>query len=393
MKPPIPLEEAWDRLFAIAPRLPCEEIPADKADGRVLVDPLRARRTQPNADLSAMDGFAVAGPGPWQVVGESRAGSPFSDGISAGEATRISTGATVPRGAHAIVPVEDASFTNDLLAASHPENSRYIRRRGFDFAEGDSLLGPGTPVGPAQLALARAAGYDRITVSRQPVVTVIECGDELSGDAEDPGVHRIPASNGAMVAAMARSAGALARKIGPLPDSRESLARAIFSASEGDVIVTTAGASVGEHDHVLGALEDCGATIDFWRVAIRPGKPLLVGRLANRIVIGLPGNPASSYVTAFLFLIPLLRTMQGVVHARPEALPLPLGASLPQGGARREFLRGRWFNGSVHPLAERDSSALRTLASANVLIDRPMHVGSATPGALVPCYLMDGRMT
>lgn len=385
MTPPIPLEEAWHRLFALVRTLERETVPVDEAAGRWLAEDLVARRTQPDADLSAMDGFAVDGPGPWRIVGESRAGAAFEGSIGTGEATRISTGAACPPGTEAIVLVEDADVSGDQLEAKVPKAGQHIRRHGFDFASGDRLIEAGTRIGPAQLALARAAGHGLLQVSRKPVVAVIECGDELVADPNDCPPGRLPASNGAMVAAMVSGLAEVLRS-GPVADERTLLVRAFAEASGADVIVTTGGASVGAHDHVRGALEVCGAELDFWRVAIRPGKPLLFARLGRQIVLGLPGNPASSYVTAYLFLLPLLRALQGAGDARPFSFPFTLASDLPPGGDRREFLRGRFIDGRAHPVDERDSSALRALASADLLIDRPIGAATASAGDIVPAY-------
>jgi molybdopterin molybdotransferase len=382
----IALEEAWRRLFALARPLGAERVPVDEAAGRYLAADLVARRTQPAADLSAMDGFAVAGAGPWRIVGESRAGVPHAGVLGAGEGARISTGAACPAGAEAIVIVEEATVEGGQLSAPPPEAGRWIRRRGFDFAQGDRLLDAGARIGPAQIALARAGGHGALEVAREPLVAVIECGDELVADPVDCPAELLPASNGAMVAAMVRSAGARARRIGPLRDDREELALAIQEAGDADVIVTIGGASVGEHDHIRGALEDCGADLAFWRVAIRPGKPLLVARLREQIVLGLPGNPASSFVTAFLFALPLLRALQGAAQPHPASIPLRLAATVPAGGARREFLRARFTGGCAAPLAERDSSALRTLAAADLLIDRAAGAPAAAAEDVVDCY-------
>lgn len=386
MSAPILLEEAWERLFALATPLGAETVPVDEAAGHYLAADLLARRTQPASDLSAMDGFAVAGRGPWNIVGESRAGAPFPGMLMAGDAVGISTGAACPGGTQAIVLVEDAEAAGGVLRAAPPTSGRHIRRAGFDFTEGSRLLESGTRLGPAQLALARAGGHGAIDVARRPLVAVIECGDELAADPADTHPDRIPASNGVMCAAMARSAGAKVHGIGPLPDDRAVLARALANAGDADVLVTTAGASVGEHDHVRGALEDCGAELAFWRVAIRPGKPLLVAQLDRQIVLGLPGNPVSAYVTAFLFLLPLLRALQRAARPLPVALPLPLAGTLPAGGERREFLRAQLVDGQAKPLAERDSSALRALATADLLIDRPAGARAARAGEAVDCY-------
>lgn len=387
----IPLEEAWERLFALAGALPsgAEAVPVAEADGRYLAETLTARRTQPGADLSAMDGFAVVGPAPWQIIGESRAGEPFAGSLAISEAVRISTGAACPHGTTGIVLLEDATVEGGVLTAHPPEPGRWIRKRGFDFTTGATLLSPGERLGPAQIALALAAGLGEVLVARRPLVAVLECGDELVADPTNCPPHRLPASNGAMVAAMARSASARVRAAPLLPDDHAKLAMAIAEAADAQVIVTTAGASVGEHDHVRGALEDCGARIAFWRVAIRPGKPLLVGRLGRQLVLGLPGNPASSFVTAFLFLLPLLRALQGAANALPTVLPLCLDSPLTAGGDRREFVRGQLRGGRAVPLAERDSSALRTLATADILIDRPIGAPPAPAGSSVPCYWLE----
>lgn len=388
MTPPILLEDAWAQLFALVRPLGAERIPIDEATGRYLAEPLMAGRTQPDGDLSAMDGFAVAGSGPWRIVGESRAGSPFSSSLEPREAIRISTGGACPGGTTGIVLLEDAAVEGARLTSPDPAPHRWIRRRGFDFVAGAPLLAAGQRIGPAQLALARAAGHAELAVFRRPQIAVIECGDELAADPRVCPPGHLPASNGAMVAAMAAAAGAQATRMGPLPDHRSTLSGALAQASSADVLVTTAGASVGEHDHVRGALEDCGAELAFWRVAIRPGKPLLMGRLGRQLVLGLPGNPASSFVTAFLFLLPLLRALQGAARPLPAAISLPLATALAAGRERREFLRGRLGDGQALPLDERDSSALRTLGAADLLIDRPIDAPPASAGALAACYLL-----
>jgi molybdopterin molybdotransferase len=386
----IALEEAWERLFALLETGPraVETVPVDESAGRYLATPLVARRTQPARDLSVMDGLATAGEGPWRIVGESRAGAPFEGILSAGEAVRIATGAAVPAGAGGIVLLEDGVFDGYALSGPAPDPLRWIRRRGFDFAEGATILDPGTLLGPDHLALARAAGHGALAVGRRPIVAVLECGDELVADPVGCPPDRLPASNGAMVAAMIASVGGVARRIGPLPDDRGQLARALSEAADAEVVVTTAGASVGEHDHVRGVLADIGADIAFWRVAIRPGKPFLVARNGRQLVLGLPGNPNSSYVTAFLFVLPLLRAMQGAARPLPAPIKLELGEPLPAGEERREFRRARLVESRAVPLRERDSSALATLAVADLLIDRPALAPPAPAGAMLPCYLL-----
>lgn len=386
----ITLEEAWDKLLALAEPLVAETIAVDETLGRHLTADLIARRTQPDADLSVMDGYAVAGEAPWRIVGESRAGAPYAASLSSDEAVRISTGAACPTGTTAILVSEDALVDGAVLtAAQAPEPGRWVRRRGFDFAEGTTVLDRGRRIGPAQLALARAAGHGSLTVAKRPLVAVLEMGDELVADPASCPPGFLPASNGAMVAAMVAGIGVQALRSPSLPDDRAAIAAAIAADAEADVIVTTAGASVGDHDHVRAALDELGAELAFWRVAIRPGRPLMVGRLGHQIVLGLPGNPASSFVTAFLFLLPLLRALQGATRPLPTTIPLPLALPMEAGGARREFRRAYLDSGQAVPLPERDSSALATLAAADLLIDRPIGATEAPAGTLVPCYWLE----
>ncbi|WP_120715628.1 molybdopterin molybdotransferase MoeA [Tsuneonella amylolytica] len=390
MNPPLPLEEAQSRLIDAASPLATERVAIENAIGRFLAEPLVANRTQPWADLSAMDGFATSGPGPWRIVGESAAGHPFARAMANGEAARISTGAAVPDGADAILLVEDTAIDGAMVSAAAPPSAKHIRRRGFDFRSGDELLSAGVRIGPAQLALGLAAGIEHCAVRRRPRVAILDTGDELATSLDDPRPDALPASNGPMLAAMIAGL-ADAERVGPVPDDHAKLLAAFENASDADVIVTTGGASVGEHDLVRPVLEDWGARIDFWRVAIRPGKPLMIGRRGSQWIVGLPGNPASAFVTAFLFVLPVLRRLGGASadEASPKALPAILADGVPAGGRRREFLRGIRKGATVVPIAERDSSALRALAAADCLIDRPANADALTAGAPVAVYPLD----
>lgn len=394
MTPPLPLAEAQARLLALATPLPVEHVDVAGALGRYLAEPLRARRTQPAFDLSAMDGYAMAPgdlTGPWRVVGESAAGHPSKVPAAPGEAIRISTGAIVPEGAGAIIVQEDLSRHGDRLVmigeAPSPEG-KHIRRRGMDFASGGEVLAPGTRIGPAQLALAIAAGHNHVGVRRLPRLAVLDSGDELAADCENCPPHQIPASNGAMLAALAQAIPCRITPLGPVPDDLDALGRALEAAASADVIITSGGASVGDHDLVRPALEAWGAELDFWRIAIKPGKPLLVARKGRQIVIGLPGNPVSSYVTAFLFLLPFLRALSGAAEALPTPITARLGVPLGAVGSRQEFLRASWDGRTATPLRVQDSGALVSLASANVLIDRPSGSPAAAAGDEVPVYLL-----
>lgn len=393
MIPPLPLEEAQRRLLGLALPLPAEQVPAELCLGRYLAADVAALRTQPAADLSAMDGYAVSGSGPWQVIGESAAGRPFAGSIAPGEAVRISTGALMPNGGEAVLLQEQAERVGERLAVASggAASSRHIRRRGFDFAAGELVLPRATRIGAAQLALALSAGHGGrgLAVGRLARVAVIDSGDELVTSAEHWDDHRLPASNGAMIAAMASPLAAAVDRLGPVPDRLEALGEAFARADTADVIVTTGGASVGDHDLVRPALEAWGAEIDFWRVAMKPGKPILLARRGEQWILGLPGNPVSSYVTAFLFLLPLLRRLSGAGECLPRQLAACVDRPLAAGGSRVELLRARLAGGTVSPIDETDSSALRALAAANALVLRPADAPPVAAGAMVTTLPLD----
>lgn len=388
MTAPLGLEDAQARLLALAPVLPAETVPADAALGRVLAGDLRAARTQPPADLSAMDGYALApGEGPWRLVGESRAGAPFRDVLSPGECVRISTGAMVPAGADRVLLQEDAADDSGRITATEmPPPGRHIRARGFDFHAEDLLLAKGTRLTPARLALALAGGHGTFPVTRAVRVAVMDSGDELAPDPARCLPHQIPASNAAMIAAMLAPLGCEVTRIGPVPDDREALARALALAEGADILVTSGGASVGDHDLIKPALADWGAEIAFWKIAIKPGKPLLVATRGDQVILGLPGNPVSSFVTAFLFALPLVRAAQGDPDPLPRPVILRAGEPLPAVGPRREFLRAVSEGDAVRLAGSQDSSALSALAAADCLVDRPAGAPPLPAGAPVPVF-------
>jgi len=383
------------RVLALANLTPAEETPIEVALGRYLAAPLLARRTQPAADLSAMDGYALAPgdlAGPWAIVGESAAGHPFAGEVRPGQAVRISTGALVPAGAGIVLCQEDTAREGDHLTLTgtppSPE-TRHIRRKGLDFRDGDEVLPAGTRIGPAQLALAIAAGHGGLDVRRRPRLAILDSGDELIAPGLPCPPDRLPASNGAMLGAMvAGIAGDIAR-LGPVADDLDALDAALARAGEADVIVTSGGASVGDHDLIQPALIRWGAQVDFWKVAIRPGKPLLVATKGRQIVIGLPGNPVSSFVTAHLFLLPLLRTMQGARDPLPRTAIARLTEPLGPGADRREFIRGWWDGRDVIPRPMRDSSALAAMAASNCLIEHDAHAPARRAGEDVRIHLIE----
>ncbi len=399
MVEPLTLEEAQARLLALAPPLPIERRDIADTLGSYLAGDLNALRTQPAADLSAMDGYAVRADdlaGPWRLIGESAAGHPFAGMVRAGEAARVSTGAVMPQGARTVILQEDITRDKERIVLSGtgpvpPE--RHVRVEGLDYRAGSLLLRAGTRIGPAQVALAIAAGHTRLPVRRPPSVAVLDTGDELCPGGADCPPHQIPASNGTMLAAMVATLPTRIRRLGPAPDDLGLLAKALAAAGDADVIVTTGGASVGDHDLMQPALLAWGAWIDFWRVAIKPGKPLLVATRETdgrrQIVLGLPGNPAAAYVTGFLFMLPVLRQMLGARDPLPMRLRAPLASSLRAGGSRREFLRARWDGTAITPAAMQDSGVLGALATSNALIDWPARSPAGAAGQAVSGYLLD----
>lgn len=387
MSEALSLEEAQTRLLALAPLLPKEQVSVQQALGRFLCDDLHAARTQPPADLSAMDGYATCGAGPWQRIGESRAGSPFTGALIPGQCVRISTGAHMPAGADRVLLQEDAQVSGTMVtSAEPPPPGRHVRKRGFDFAAGDLVLARGTKLNPARIALALAAGHRTVPTSRPPRVAILDTGDELAADPAQCETHQIPASNGAMLAAMLAPLGCHIARLGPVRDDRSAISAALAQAEDADLVITSGGASVGDHDLVQATLQDWGAQIAFWKVAIKPGKPMLVATRGHQLILGLPGNPVSCFVTGFFFALPLLRTAMGGRAALPAAVQMLTGEDLPKVGNRREFVRAVGAGNVLHQVGSQDSSALRSLAEAEFLIDRPANVPALVAGSPVSAY-------
>lgn len=387
------LEEAWDRLLALAPRMPVVESATSDIAPHYLAEDLKAQRTQPPADLSAMDGYAISGAGPWQRIGESRAGAPFEGALSDGQCTRISTGAWMPSGADRVLIQENAEVDRDTVRLAEgealPVHDQHVRKRGFDFEQGDTVLKAGALLGPAQRALAIAAGHDTLMHFEPPAMSILDSGDELAKRASECGPHQIPASNGPMIAAMLAPWTQAITPLGPVPDDRGALAQALAQANT-PILITSGGASVGDHDLIQRGLRDWGAELDFWKVAIKPGKPLMVATKEHdwgrQVILGLPGNPVSSFVTAFLFALPLVRAAMGDPDPLPKPRMCTLTQDLPANGKRREFLRAIVEGDSVRLAGSQDSSALVALAAANALIDRPAGADPVRAGDRVPVY-------
>ncbi|GAA0481288.1 molybdopterin molybdotransferase MoeA [Parasphingorhabdus litoris] len=375
----LPLDEAQNRLIAMAEPLPSETVPVSDAKSCYLAQDLVAKRSQPAADMSAMDGYAINfedREGPWQLVGECKAGSPPCPAMQAGQAARIFTGALMPEGADTVVMQENVESDGEqirLIDDPSPVRGRHVRHAGGDFKAGDIALKAGTRLTAAALGHAVIAGVGELSVGRRVNVAILSTGDELvtPGTATQP--HQIPASNDVMVAALLDQLPARSRSISRIKDDMESLCTALESARDCDIIVTIGGASVGDHDLVAPAFKQLGGETDFWKIAMKPGKPLMAGKLGNSLVLALPGNPGSAFVTATLFLLPLIRYMAGATNYMPVMKSAITNSALPPTNQRAEFLRAKADGTGITAFNSQDSAKLSILAAANALLYRPAH--------------------
>jgi len=395
----LPVDDALERLLAGAARLGSETVPLEKAAWRVLASDLYARRTQPPFAASAMDGYAVRAadiatlPAFLDVIGAVPAGKVFSGTVNPGQTVRIFTGAPLPEGADTVLIQEDArpAGENRIEALESTACGRHVRAAGLDFREGDLVLHASRVLDPAALSLAAAANHVELEVVRRPLVALLATGDELLPPGSRPGPGQIIASNGYGIAALAADDRADVLDLGIVPDDRAAIAAAVNRAREAGahIIVTLGGASVGEHDLVREVLTGLGMELDFWKIAMRPGKPLMVGRFGATHVLGLPGNPVSSLVCAHLFLRPLMARLAGREY-RPDIRNALLGSGMKANDQRRDYVRAAVFPGSAGlvatPFDMQDSSMLGTLAAANGLIIREPHAPVAQQGA--PCRVL-----
>ncbi len=390
----LPVAEALERMLSDAAPGGHEDVLIAEAAGRVLARPLLALRTQPPFPASAMDGYAVRAadvettPARLRLTGMAAAGRQFTGAVGPGEAVRIFTGAPVPTGADTIAIQENVRVLDDttIEVFETVAAGRHIRPVGLDFAEGDHLLAAGRVLDPAALSLAAAANHARVPVVRRPLVAILATGDELLAPGSSTGPDQIIASNGYGVAAIARLAGADVLDLGIAPDRLDAIERSIGKAIDAgaDIIVTLGGASVGDHDLVHAVFQRLGMQLDFWKIAMRPGKPFMYGRLGNIRCLGFPGNPVASIVCSHLFLKPLLARL-GSLPAPEQTISARLGAEMPANDIREDYVRARLENTPegwvATPFAVQDSSMLKTLADAGGLIIREPFAPPASAGA------------
>lgn len=395
----MPVADALSAVLEGASGLPEEQVALEDAVGRVLARDLAALRTQPPDDMSAMDGYAVRAADATlgarlKVIGEVAAGRPFAHTIAAGEAVRIFTGGVVPRGADAIVIQEDTARDGDLVTVNEAATAgRHIRRAGIDFRTGEVLLKAKRRLLDRDLALAASMNHPTLPVHRRPKVALLATGDELVPPGTTPGPGQIVYSNGFALRALARHLGAEVIDLGVSRDTVAETAAAIrrgFAAGV-DILVTTGGASVGDHDVVQDALKSEGVAIGFWKIAMRPGKPMMHGRRGPLRVLGLPGNPVSSYVCAILFLAPLIRAMTGRADIAWPLHDAVLGRDVAGNDQREDYLRAALAERPdglplATPVSHQDSSLLANLTRADALIIRPPHAPAASAGA--PCKVL-----
>ncbi|MBO6755676.1 MAG: molybdopterin molybdotransferase MoeA [Roseibium sp.] len=398
----MPVAEARRLLLEGVARRETELVDLSKANGRVLAEDLASTRTQPPFPASAMDGYAVRhadvaeSSKTLSVIGEAPAGHAFGGSVGHGEAVRIFTGAPVPEGADTILIQENARRTGDVIEVLEPPaKAAFVRPAGLDFKSGERLLAAPTVLNFRGLALAAAMNHAQLPVVRRPVVAILATGDELVRPGENPAPDQIIASNHAGVAALVEDCGGVPLDLGISKDDPVELAGHVKTAlaAEADILVTLGGASVGDHDLVQDVLGAEGMDLAFWRIAMRPGKPLMAGHLGRTKVLGLPGNPVSSLVCSLLFLKPLLKTMLGLGETEYEERIAELGADLPENDRRQDYVRALLDTGTdgrlvVTPFEKQDSSMLGLLARSGALIVRPPHAPRAGAGENVPILML-----
>ncbi|WP_116082765.1 gephyrin-like molybdotransferase Glp [Tropicimonas sp. IMCC34011] len=385
----ISVADALKHIFSLASPLPSEPVPISMAAGRVLAEDVVAIRDQPPFAASAMDGYAARAPdvapgATLKVVGEAPAGRMWTGRIEAGECIRVFTGAPIPDGADHVVIQEDTRRTGDEIEILPTlGDGTNIRPAGGDFRAGDRLTAP-RRLTPGDIALAASMNAGILTVARRPVVALLATGNELVAPGETPARDQIVASNTYALKAMFEAEGADVSLLPIARDTAESLHLSVQLAKHADLLVTVGGVSVGDHDLVGDVTENLGMERAFHKVAMRPGKPLMAGRIGKTAMVGLPGNPVSSIVCGMLFVLPLLRAMQGLPKVQMPTVARPLAVDLPANGPRAHYMRASIADdGTVRPFPSQDSSLLSILAEATHLIVRPENDGPRMAGETV----------
>ncbi len=372
----ITVNEALDAIFDLVTPCGTEEVPLAEAAGRTLAAPVTATRLQPPFAASAMDGYALNGveadpEAMFRVIGESAAGHGYGGPVGPGECVRIFTGAPMPAGADRVIIQEDVSRTGDLITlARQLDKGPHVRAAGADFAPGDTIPAPRV-LSPADLALAAAMNVPSLTLTRKPVVALLATGDELVMPGEEPGPDQIIASNSFGLKALIDANGGHARMLPIARDNANSLRTAFDLAADADLIVTIGGASVGDHDLVGDVAAEMGMEQSFYKVLMRPGKPLMAGRMGDAVMIGLPGNPVSSMVCGHVFLVPALRAMLGLGAAAAPRKTAILSAPVKANGPREHYMRARVEGDEIIIFDSQDSALLSVLSQANALAVRP----------------------
>ncbi len=398
--PLLPVDQAIARIGAAVAPLQTELVSIADAGGRVLAEALTARRTQPPFDASAMDGYAVRAedlkvvPCSVNVVGEAAAGGAYDTALTPGQAVRIFTGAPVPAGADSIVIQENTKRDGDtVLVQKSPTLGQHIRTAGIDFNEGDTYFARGYRLAAADIALAAAMNVGELPVFKRPRVAFFATGDELVQPGETPGPNQIVNSNGPGLAALIRELGGEPVDLGIARDTEASIQDCVKRAHDADILVTLGGVSVGDHDLIQPVLRSMGLEIDFWRIAMRPGKPLMFGMLGDLPFLGLPGNPVATLVCGHLFLRAAMDACQGRAAQHPPLVPVVLGSDLPANQARQDYIRARLTVATdgtweAHPFSRQDSSMLSSLAQSQCLIVRVPNVPASDAGTPVLVHLL-----
>ncbi len=389
----ISVEDALSHLFAMCAPIGTETVPLRQAHGRVLAEPVTARRDQPPFAASAMDGYGVrdadcSDGAEFTLIGESAAGNGYAGKVAQGQAVRIFTGAPIPEGVDRVIIQEDVTRDGDRVTLAEPvSENRNIRPSGGDFKIGDTIDAP-RRLSARDVALIASMNAPEVTVSRRPDVVLIATGDELVMPGDTPGPDQIIASNSFGLAAMIEQAGGIARMLPIAPDDEEILRQTFEMAEGADLIVTIGGASVGDHDLVGKVASDMGLDRAFYKVAMRPGKPLMAGRMGRSLMLGLPGNPVSAMVTAQLFLLPMLNALQGLPARAAPRETLPLLQDIDANGPREHYMRAITDPTGVRPFSRQDSSLLSILSHADALLVRPPHDPARRAGETVEIIRM-----